>query len=95
MIKLVKKNIEFYIAQINLTSGSKLRNERLREVKDIMSILNVNENKNQFICGNFNEHLEEGTKLINLLKDHHFLIENEELERLNEYSCDKIRSAAQ
>jgi len=46
MIKLVKKNIEFYIAQINLTSGSKLRNERLREVKDIMSILNVNENKN-------------------------------------------------
>lgn len=84
MIKFVKKAHEFFIAQINFSGGKMLKDDRWRDVKDLINLLQLNENKNQFICGDFNENLEKGTKLVNTLKELNFKIEDEELERLKE-----------
>lgn len=43
-----------------------------------------------------NEHIQDGTELVNLLKNKHkFMIDAEEIINFKEYTCVKMRSAAQ
>lgn len=78
-MKFVKESIEFYLAQCQLIGGKKFKDDRLKEVKNLFLLLKLNDHKNLFICGDFNENLEKGSNIINILQtDMNFLIGDEE-----------------
>lgn len=83
------------MASIHLASGDDPKNhdERMEEINNLFKTYKVNESS--YICGDFNEKLNKESKLLNKLKSLGFKINEEMYKRLEEFTCDKMRSALQ
>jgi hypothetical protein len=86
---------KYEVATVHLASGDDPKNfvERLQETEDLFKNYTVKDCS--FIAGDFNEKLNKESKLLNKFKELGFVINEDMYKKLEEFTCDKMRSALQ
>lgn len=68
LLEFTKNRTVFYLAQCHLAAGEEFAQQRLDEVKSLLSN-SAKYQPNLFLCGDMNEHVTQGSELINLFKN--------------------------
>jgi len=91
-VKFNAVGLDYELAVCHLSSGDS-EAERLNELTILFDGYTVGENS--YICGDLNEHLNESSKVIKLLTSKGFTVSDSMFKRLEDFTCDKMRSAMQ